>query len=77
MKAKIKLRLFATLKRFKPASDDRYPIDPGMDLQDLIARLGISNQEVNLIFIDDQQGNLNSTLQGGESVSIFPPLGGG
>ena len=77
MKARIKLRLCATLKRFVPASADRYPIAPGMGLRDLLFQLGIPDQEVNLIFIDDQQGNLNSILQDGESVSIFPPLGGG
>jgi len=77
MKAQVKLKLFATLNRFTPESADRYPIEPGISLRVLLTRLGIPIEEVNLIFINDRRGNLNSTLSGGESVSIFPPLGGG
>ena len=77
MKAQIKLRLFATLNRFTPESADQYPINPGISLRDLFTQLGIPSQEVHLIFIDDQRGNLSTTLKGGESISIFPPLGGG
>jgi len=77
MKAQVKLNLFATLNRFAPASADRHPIEPGISMGVLCSRLGIPVEEVNLIFINDRRGNLDSTLSGGESVSIFPPLGGG
>ena len=30
-----------------------------------------------LIFINSKKGALSSTLQGGERIGIFPPIGGG
>ena len=77
MNTHIELKLFATLKRFKPEDSDNYPIRSGLTVSDLLGQLGIPPAEVNLVFINDQRGNLTATLEGGERISIFPPLGGG
>ena len=77
MNTRIELKLFATLKRFTPEFSDSYPISAGITVSDLLEQLGVPMEEVNLVFINDQRGNLTSTLEGGERISIFPPLGGG
>ncbi len=77
MKTHIKLELLATLKRYHPDSADQYPIEPGMQVRDLLAQLGIPEYEVNLVFIDGTKGNVNAVLKGGERLGLFPPLGGG
>ena len=77
MNTRIELKLFATLKRFTPEFSDSYPISSGITVFDLLEQLGVPTEEVNLVFINDQWGNLTSTLEGGERISIFPPLGGG
>jgi len=77
MNTHIELKLYATLKRFKPEFSNSYPIRSGITVSDLLEQLGIPMEEVNLVFINDQRGNLTSTLGGGERISIFPPLGGG
>ncbi|MFC1886008.1 MoaD/ThiS family protein [Thermodesulfobacteriota bacterium] len=77
METHIRLELPATLKRYRPASPDRYPITPGTLVRDLMMQLNIPEYEVNLVFIDGMKGNLDSMLSGGERVGFFPPLGGG
>lgn len=76
-KAFITLKLFATLGKFTPDSADNYPVEPGTSIRDLIAGLKIPEEKAKLIFIDGIKGELDSTLNGGERIGIFPPVGGG
>jgi molybdopterin synthase sulfur carrier subunit len=73
----IRLELQATLKRFLPAAHERYPVEPGLCVRDLLAQLGIAEYEVNIVFINGVPENLDSTIEGGEKVVLYPPLGGG
>ena len=77
MTAHITLKLFATLSRFTPAAAENYPVEPGTNIRHLIEQLGVSENDVKLIFIDGVKGDLKSPLYGGERVGIFPPVGGG
>jgi hypothetical protein len=77
METHIQLELLATLRRYQPSCPDRYPISPGAPVRELLAQLGIPEYEVNLVFINGMKGNLDSSLNGGERVGLFPPLGGG
>ncbi len=67
----------ATLKRFLPHSHDSYSIESGICVKDLVKQLGIAEYEVNLVFINGVLANLDSSIEGGEWVTLFPPLGGG
>ena len=77
MNAHITIKLFATLGQFTPSSSNNYPIEPGTTVRNLLKQLGVPEDEIKLIFIDGIKGDLTSTLQGGERVGIFPPVGGG
>ncbi len=77
MKTNVTIKLFATLKKYAPPDADNYPITPGTTLKELIGLLNIPEDEAKIIFIDGVKGVLDSGLQGGETVSIFPPIGGG
>lgn len=77
MKVHINLKLFTTLRRFLPPAPDQYPVAAGTAIRELIAELGLPQEEAKLIFIDGIKGTLDSVLQGGERVGIFPPVGGG
>jgi len=76
-KAFITLKPFAALGKFTPDSADKYPVEPGTSVRDLIAGLKIPEEKAKLIFIDGVKGELDSTLNGGERIGIFPPVGGG
>ena len=73
----MEIRLFANLKSKTPDNADRFPITPGMTVGDLMHALNIPPDETKLIFIDGVRGSLDSTLNGGERVALFPPVGGG
>ena len=77
METHINIQLFASLSNFTPVSAEKYPIAPGTTVGTLMEQLGVAENEVKLIFIDGKKGDLTSTLQGGERVGIFPPVGGG
>ena len=77
MKSHIQVKLFATLEPFTPPSGEKYRIDPGISIRSLLEQLNLPEEKAKLIFIDGIKANLSSTLNGGERVGIFPPVGGG
>ncbi len=77
MKSYIQIKLFATLNRFTPQEADSYQIDVGTSIRQLLKQLDIPEKKARLIFIDGVRAELDATLNGGERVGIFPPVGGG
>jgi sulfur-carrier protein len=77
MSVNITIKLFASLKRFLPASSENYPIEPGITVKKLLDELCVPKDEVKIIFIDGVKHDLGSILKGGERVGIFPAVGGG
>ena len=76
-KTYITIKLFASLSKFTPDSADKYPISSGTRIRDIINRLGIPEDKAKLIFINGVKVDLDSSLNGGERIGIFPPVGGG
>ena len=77
MESQIQIKLFATLQHFTPPSSDSYRIVPGISIQDLLEQLKLPQEKARLIFVDGVKVDLAATLNGGERVGIFPPVGGG
>ena len=77
MNSHIQIKLFAGLQPFMPPSGEKYLINPGISIRNLLEQLNIPQEKAKLIFIDGIKANLSSTLDGGERVGIFPPVGGG
>ena len=77
MKATIQIKLFATLREFMPPSSDIFGIEQGMSISELLEQLNLPPDKAKLIFINGVKADLTSTLEGGERIGIFPPVGGG
>jgi len=77
MKPQIQIKLFAGLQRFTPPSADNYSIEAGISIRNLLEQLDIPEEKARLIFVNGVKADLTSTLDGGERVGIFPPVGGG
>ena len=77
MESHIQIKLFASLRPFMPPSGGKYRINPGISIRNLLEQLNLPQEKAKLIFIDGTKANLSSTLDGGERVGIFPPVGGG
>jgi molybdopterin converting factor small subunit len=73
----IDLKLFATFAPHTPPDATNYPIKSGMSVEQVLQQIKIPPSEVKLIFINGIRGHLDTPLQGGERVGIFPPVGGG
>ena len=77
MHTKIDLKLFATLAAYSPDDAAQYPIESGMTVAQLIDSLKIPSVAAKLIFVNGIRAGLETQLEGGERVGIFPPVGGG
>lgn len=73
----IELKCFATLAKFLPENGDDYPIEAGETVRSLVAKLGMPEKDVTLIFINAVRSNLDSEVNNGDRVGLFPPVGGG
>ena len=73
----IQLKLFAGLAPFTPDNADSVPIEAGVTVEGLLQQFDIPTAKAHLIFINGIKKNLQSILNGGERVGIFPPVAGG
>ena len=73
----IDLRLFATLQKFSPDNSGAFPITAGATVRDVLEKINMPVEKAKLIFVDAVKKGLDSVLNGGERVGIFPPVGGG
>ena len=77
MKPHIHIKLFATLRKYSPDTPETFQIQPGISIEQLIEQIGVPVSDVKLIFINSVKSDLSSRLKGGETVGLFPPVGGG
>ena len=52
MKSHIQLKLFANLQTFMPPSGEKYQINPGISIRNLLEDLNLPQEKARLIFID-------------------------
>jgi sulfur-carrier protein len=70
------VKLFATFQK------DRFDIKEleifeGTRAVDIIEKIGIPLAEVALIFINNCHAGLDAVLKDGDTLALFPPVGGG
>lgn len=75
--AHVQLKLFAALTPLSPENSDRVPVSPGTSVKELLERLDVPIAKAHLIFINGVKRSLDTRLNGGERVGIFPPVAGG
>lgn len=72
----IKVKLFATL-RDNREKEMMMDLLQGVTPKDIIERLNIRKEEAAIIMINGRSANLDHVLEDHDTVSIFPPIGGG
>lgn len=73
---KIKVKLFATLRENRD-KEQILDFSQGATPKDIIEKLNISQEEAAIIFVNGRSVKLDQTLEENDTVSIFPPVGGG
>ncbi len=72
----IKVKLFATFRngRFKEAGQER---QEGTNCRKIILELGLTEEEIGIILVNGRHASLDHLLQDGDTLSLFPLVGGG
>jgi molybdopterin converting factor small subunit len=73
---KVTVKLFATLRQGR-FDIDTLDLPPGTKIIDVVQRLGIPEKEVTLIFVNGRHSEFLSELRDGDTLAMFPPVGGG
>jgi sulfur carrier protein len=73
---RIIVKLFATLREGRSVIET-IDLEPGATVADILRPLNISEKEAALIFLNSRHANLSAELADGDTLSIFPPIGGG
>ncbi|WP_312832141.1 MoaD/ThiS family protein [Sedimentibacter saalensis] len=72
----VNVKLFATLRdgRFK---EEKTNINENTQVSDVISKYNIPKEEVKICLVNGRDADLNQTLKNGDTLSLFPPVGGG
>ena len=73
----IVVKCFASLAGSQPPDADSFPIVPGETVAQVMARIGIPEGGVALIFVNNVHQAPDTVLNDGDTVGFFPPIGGG
>jgi sulfur-carrier protein len=72
----VKVKLFASLRIGRFDMEDRL-YNPGLTCKEVVEKIGIPENEVRLIFINGRHASLGDQLADGDTLALFPPIGGG
>jgi len=72
----VNVKLFATLRdgRFK---EEKASIQENTQVKDVIDKYNIPAEEVKICFVNGRDAEFNQSLKNGDTLSLFPPVGGG
>jgi molybdopterin converting factor small subunit len=73
----IVVKCFASLAELQPEGNEAFPIAEGETVGQVMARLGIPEGHVALIFVNNVHQSPEWVLEDGDTVGFFPPIGGG
>jgi sulfur carrier protein ThiS len=75
--ATVEVRLYASLQKWSPAPVTTCRLEAVSTVRDLARRQGIPEREIAIVMVNGKRAHLDSVLASGDSVSLFPPIGGG
>lgn len=76
----VTVKLFATLKKYAPngrAGGIPLTLPAGATVRDVVDRLDIPHDQAAMLVAGDTYVQVETVLEDGQEISIFPPLAGG
>jgi sulfur-carrier protein len=70
------VKLFASLQKGRFEARE-FELPEGTKTRDVLELTGIPESEAALIFINNTHAELDTVLNEGDSLALFPPVGGG
>lgn len=77
MESTVQLRLFGTLRKYRPPNAERFPLPPESTVQTVLDMLDVPPEKVHLLFVNGAQAGPDHPLGDGDTVGVFPAVGGG
>lgn len=79
MIVKVKVKAYGGLAHYLPEKKEEIEVEvgDGIALRDLVKNLGIPEEEIWLVSVDNEIRPKEAILKGGEEVLIFAPVAGG
>ncbi len=78
---KIEVKLFASLGRYNHhplLRDGGFMVwDGAGTVGDIVDRLAVPRAEIKLVFLNGRHAGMDSPVEGGDRIGLFPPIGGG
>lgn len=73
---KVLVKLFATFRegRFK---QETWEFPEGTQIIDILQRLNIAASEVSILLVNGRDAAETQVLHDGDTIALFPPVGGG
>jgi len=72
----VEVKTFATLQAICP-TESGVKISEGETVGSLVDRLKIPREKIAIIFLNNIHASFSSPLSEGDSIGLFPPIGGG
>ncbi len=75
---RVTVNLYATFRQAiggKPSVE--VDIEPGQSIEQVLEGLGVPIDQTRIVFCNNRYAQLDHKLQGGETLGIFPAIGGG
>jgi sulfur-carrier protein len=73
----IELRLYASLTKWRKAPVAAYQYVGKKTVRDVLRENAIPEEDVAIIMINGQRGQPGTSIADGDSISLFPLIGGG
>jgi molybdopterin converting factor small subunit len=76
---KVNLKCFAKLAEGDVCDftgSDEHALSNGETVRDLVKRLGIKEEEVKLIFLNNKKADFDTLLKDGDQLALSPPVAG-
>jgi sulfur carrier protein ThiS len=75
---RIRIKLYASLRRKLPGPEEHeMEVAEAATVAELLKELGIRPEEAAFVIINGKKAAPDSVLSDGDSIGVFPPLGGG
>ena len=73
---RIKIKLFSTLQEGR-SNKKSHETRPGASTGEVVTELGIPLETPLIIFVNGRHADIDTTLNEGDRLALFPPIGGG
>ncbi len=74
---RVDLRLHASLRKWASVSGAAPELGPSRTVRELLQGIGVPEQDAAIIIVNGVRGRPETVLSDGDTVSVFPLIGGG